>query len=305
MNPVICISEADPDLEAELRLLAEEYAPRNQRERRLVETIVLAERELTKLGRISRATAEPCTSAAFTRTFSSARNARDQANRAFDRLRDRVEATKAARKSKAKPKGEAAEGEDENEDEPTSCPLYDAQGYRYLRDTGLRVEDIVSMMEDDVSDAAILAEFRSLCPEDLVICRAALAKKRAAAGPRPGSSPLLTLLVGVALGLILALGGGRPSARASTPTAPSFVGSAAQPDRVLTQEERSERRTLRGALTRRDSVPLADPRLGRDADARDGAGGPLLVCRHEGLGMRREAEVWPGREKARGAPGPR
>jgi hypothetical protein len=78
---------ADTALELNLQQLAEEYAPRTARERSLVATILLAERELRKLDKISRVTATPCDSAAFTRSFHSARNSKDQANNAFDRLR--------------------------------------------------------------------------------------------------------------------------------------------------------------------------------------------------------------------------
>jgi hypothetical protein len=198
-------SPADTALEQELRELAEEYAPKTARERGLVATILLAERELRKLDKVSRLSATPCDSAAFTRSFNSARNAKDQANKAFDRLRAAADLTHAAEPTAKSRKKKA---------EPEPAPKPVAYKAKYpneprIRDTPYQVGDITSMLEDGWPEADILQACPSLTAEDVKFCREQLETKgpwhaHPQYDPRPAeAASTRVLLIGLVLGLML------------------------------------------------------------------------------------------------------
>jgi hypothetical protein len=212
---------ADPGLEEELRELAAEYAPKSARERSLVATIILAERELRKLEKISRLSATPCDSAAFTRSFNTSRNAKNQADKAFDRLRAAAAPTATSKKKTAT----KAEPERPFVPEPGYGPR--------IRDTRFQVGHVTSLMLNGWADVYILRTCPGLTAEDLRYCREELDKGTVPRDlPMPEEIAPYTDLLPPLIGLLLAL---LLVARGLTPTparladAPASQAAPAQP----------------------------------------------------------------------------
>jgi uncharacterized protein (DUF433 family) len=165
----------------------------------------LAERELRKLDKISRLSAAPCDSAAFTRAFNSARNGKDQANKAFDRLRAAAELTHAGEPTPTSRKKRATKAEPEREFHPE--PGYGPR----IRDTPFQVGQVASMMEHGWPDQYILNTCPGVTADDLRDCREELARGTVRRGiPLPKQLELLHSvlfgLIGVVLTLLFARG---------------------------------------------------------------------------------------------------
>jgi uncharacterized protein (DUF433 family) len=288
---------ANLGLEEELRELAEEYAPKTARERSLVASIVLAERELRKLDKLSRLSATPCDSAAFTRSFNSARNAKDQANKAFDRLRAAAEMTHASEPTAKTRKKKKAEAEPAPRRVAEYRPIYPNEPR--LRDTPYQVGDITSMLEDGWPEADILQACPSLTAEDVKFCREQLETK----GPwhahpqydswPPKAASALVLLIGFLFGLFLAARGLLASSSAPAGATPPAIAVTAVgvSDRPGLDPEAARPSTTAGVV--RDSA-YADQGL------RQRRATPMATSRIDLVAIRREKADNPGIESGPG-----
>jgi hypothetical protein len=209
--------------------------------------------------------ATPCDSAAFSRAFNSARNGRDQADRALDRLRDRTAPAPAAKVARGKTKAA-----------PPERPFVPEPGYGpRIRDTGFQVGQITGMMEHGWADVYILRTCPGLTDEDLAYCREELAKgavPRDLPLPKPleGLTDLLPpLLLVLVLGLLIRVGlMSTPARLAASPTPAATLALA-------TADYLSARSEVRHVAGRGDAAPcpIADDSTPETQDVTDRAAG--------------------------------